>query len=423
MIGGPTDVEGSVLDATSVPGYIYPALLAGSRVELGLPEDAPELPVSTPRNIITTEVPGAASALSVVEPTVFDASAFLPAVEFCTSPSTLVSVSDVATYVGGAIVGQGPTPNEPGDTDRIQNAPLLGSVDIAAGTRSGVVTLALDAESTHDYRVELHAWALPAGYNVAGESSDYTYFGADECLTEIVATIELPSGTDLTSVVIPFTLPAEFDARQWAAIALDLTAGQVSELSNVVETLNSPRCGDGECTFGESSESCSEDCPTPVELCFVGGDEDLDDLFNCDDPDCASEPTCALCGDGACGSREDGLLCSRDCGFTVGTTAMDPDVLIGDGECRTASGQCSLAAAFDEIAARDRPGAIAFDIAGPGPHVIALTDNVVVLNEVRVDGSTQPGGLPPLSSGVPRPMITIEGVRWRHELSSAPARR
>ena len=53
--------------------------------------------------------------------------------------------------------------------------------------------------------------------------------------------------------------------------------------------------------------------PNPNENCVSAGDEDLDGLADCDDPDCADEPACAACGDAYCSAAESCTSCAADC--------------------------------------------------------------------------------------------------------------
>ncbi|MGD2049860.1 MAG: CSLREA domain-containing protein, partial [Chloroflexota bacterium] len=81
--------------------------------------------------------------------------------------------------------------------------------------------------------------------------------------------------------------------------------------------------------------------------------------------------------------------------FTVNTTDDAGDDNPGDGLCSTASGECSLRAAIEELNALGAdadPHQIHFDIPGAGPHVISPTEELPRINvPVVIDGSTQPG--------------------------------
>lgn len=82
-----------------------------------------------------------------------------------------------------------------------------------------------------------------------------------------------------------------------------------------------PFCGDGVCDAGENSCSCPDDCgaaPTSETVCIDGWDDDCDGLTDCADADCSSDPACAdPCGDGTCdsGAGEDSCTCPEDCGM------------------------------------------------------------------------------------------------------------
>jgi len=60
-----------------------------------------------------------------------------------------------------------------------------------------------------------------------------------------------------------------------------------------------PICPDDSCDeFVEDSCSCALDCGAPpvIEgLCSDGTDNDCDELLDCDDDDCSSDPACAIC--------------------------------------------------------------------------------------------------------------------------------
>ncbi len=46
-------------------------------------------------------------------------------------------------------------------------------------------------------------------------------------------------------------------------------------------------------------QSCKDDDESPVEICNDGIDNDGDGFIDCDDDDCASEPSCVeICNDG-----------------------------------------------------------------------------------------------------------------------------
>ena len=77
-------------------------------------------------------------------------------------------------------------------------------------------------------------------------------------------------------------------------------------------------CGDANCDPDEDQCNCPDDCGTPPATetnCTGGIDEDCDDVTDCDDTDCISDPACPSCGDGTCDPGEDQCNCSADCGF------------------------------------------------------------------------------------------------------------
>jgi len=80
-------------------------------------------------------------------------------------------------------------------------------------------------------------------------------------------------------------------------------------------------CGDATCSVGEDNCNCPVDCPGSETLettCTDDLDNDCDDLADCDDPDCASEPIPCFCGnnirDGGeqCDGMDD-VQCSGRC--------------------------------------------------------------------------------------------------------------
>jgi len=78
-------------------------------------------------------------------------------------------------------------------------------------------------------------------------------------------------------------------------------------------------CGDGFCDPGEDQCNCAADCgaaPALETSCTDGVDNDCDGLADCNDADCASDPTCVVpfCGDAFCDPNEDQCNCAADCG-------------------------------------------------------------------------------------------------------------
>jgi hypothetical protein len=149
-----------------------------------------------------------------------------------------------------------------------------------------------------------------------------------------------------------------------------------------------PTCGDGECLFGETCETCAEDCG-PCEFCgdnICNGDEDCascpDDCGACDsdccvasggqgcddaactdfvcaeDPYCCSNnwdnicaqeagawcPVCGgdfpVCGDGQCGSGESCDNCPEDCG--VCPPECGDQECNGDETCASCPADCGV---------------------------------------------------------------------------------
>lgn len=85
--------------------------------------------------------------------------------------------------------------------------------------------------------------------------------------------------------------------------------------------------------------------------------------------------------------------------FLVDTTTSAVDILPGDGQCRTAAGQCSLRAAILETNALAGADIIGFNIAPGGAQQINLvhtdgggaTSSLAITDALTIDGSTQQG--------------------------------
>lgn len=71
-------------------------------------------------------------------------------------------------------------------------------------------------------------------------------------------------------------------------------------------------CGDGICAGNETPCNCKADCPSQVEICDDGIDNDCDKLVDCDDPDCENHPACAY--DCNCGTCLNKGCCKKACG-------------------------------------------------------------------------------------------------------------
>ncbi len=72
-------------------------------------------------------------------------------------------------------------------------------------------------------------------------------------------------------------------------------------------------CGDDECDETEDHESCPDDCEKPI----VCGDDECDETEDHEScPDDCDKP--ALCGDGTCEGDENCNDCARDCGCETG---------------------------------------------------------------------------------------------------------
>jgi hypothetical protein len=76
--------------------------------------------------------------------------------------------------------------------------------------------------------------------------------------------------------------------------------------------------------------------------------------------------------------------------FVVNVTGNTNDINPGDGQCKDADGNCSYAAAIQEVNARPGGDTITFNIPGGGPHVIN-TPTQYPNKPVTIDGTTQPG--------------------------------
>lgn len=78
--------------------------------------------------------------------------------------------------------------------------------------------------------------------------------------------------------------------------------------------------------------------------------------------------------------------------FTVNSTADTADAS-PDGVCDDGTGACTLRSAIEEANSADGASLISFNIPGDGPHTIApqSAELLPVLNNVTIDGYTQPG--------------------------------
>lgn len=90
-----------------------------------------------------------------------------------------------------------------------------------------------------------------------------------------------------------------------------------------------PVCADSVCDVGEDSCTCPADCGDPPgsetigASCNDGLDNDCDGEADCNDPDCAGDPSCPACDqDGVCEPGEDCHSCPTDCrGMSKGRRA------------------------------------------------------------------------------------------------------
>ncbi|MGH7893021.1 MAG: MopE-related protein [Candidatus Binatia bacterium] len=99
-------------------------------------------------------------------------------------------------------------------------------------------------------------------------------------------------------------------------------------------------CGDGQCNGGETNATCSRDCfpctdadgdgycpsqgdcndanptirPNAVEACSGGVDENCNGLVDCNDPACATSPSCTTCSPLGASCTQNGQCCSLSCG-------------------------------------------------------------------------------------------------------------
>lgn len=108
----------------------------------------------------------------------------------------------------------------------------------------------------------------------------------------------------------------------------------------------------------------------------------------------------AFSGGGSAGSVElFATLVAGSTDFVVTTTDDVADLAPGDGFCDAGGGACSLRAAIEEANAAGG-GAITFDIAGGGPHVITVASALPEITvPVTIDGDTQPGNGNALTPG------------------------
>ena len=80
--------------------------------------------------------------------------------------------------------------------------------------------------------------------------------------------------------------------------------------------------------------------------------------------------------------------------YTVDSTGDQNDSNLGDGNCRTSVGTCTLRAAIREANYNSGHDRIEFDIPGGGPHTIRPDSAYALITDpsgVTIDGYTQPG--------------------------------
>lgn len=96
--------------------------------------------------------------------------------------------------------------------------------------------------------------------------------------------------------------------------------------------------------------------------------------------------------------------------FTVRSRGDEPDAKVGDRLCATPVGTCTLRAAIQEANAASGADTIAFDIPGPAPYRIELTDRLPGLwsGGTLIDGYTQPGAAPNTSADLFNGRVLIE---------------
>ena len=93
--------------------------------------------------------------------------------------------------------------------------------------------------------------------------------------------------------------------------------GDENSYSCEIDCGSPPACGDGNCDPDEDECSCPADCgsaPANETLCADGEDNDCDGLKDCDDSDCANDPTCSsscLAVGEACSASSE--CCSNRC--------------------------------------------------------------------------------------------------------------
>jgi CSLREA domain-containing protein len=84
--------------------------------------------------------------------------------------------------------------------------------------------------------------------------------------------------------------------------------------------------------------------------------------------------------------------------FVVNSTGDGADANIGNGQCATTAGTCSLRAAIQEANAKSGPNEIDFNIAGNGVKTISIASKLPTLSDASgpttIDGYTQPGAAP-----------------------------
>jgi sialate O-acetylesterase len=167
--------------------------------------------------------------------------------------------------------------------------------------------------------------------SIGSSLSEWEIAGSDGSYVAAYAVIVGTDTVKVSSPSIPNPVSARYAfSPNPAANNLINSAGlPASPIREVTPGSGGPVCGDANCDPGEDQCNCASDCgapPTTETNCSDGIDEDCDADTDCDDADCVDDPACPNCGDNTCDPPdEDQCNCSEDCGAAPTTETYCSD--------------------------------------------------------------------------------------------------